>query len=719
MKNSFDIDKLSQMPREERRAFIASLTPEDKKILTDQTLQAQQQYRMNQEGHSSSPDMAPAFPNENNFQPAEAPNKNTGLSQFLKEFGTGAAQEGVDTATGLFNLPSRGVQSLIGEDKPNTLNFELPNSAHYPYAAPLGQLAMLGGIGALMPELKAAQKIAPFVARQFPKIAKPIGNAINKNMATRFASYIPEVGDAALTGAGYGAVYGANDPNASIINSAKTGAALGGATGAAFRSPSAIRESYTKNIASKIKRGEMEGLSPEEAMLRADTYEGLPVDLGTMINSPGEFEKYKKIGMSGNNQVKKNAEVLAAAAKNKSESIKKSLIGEEDVLGINDKAIAHAITDEEKFSTAVSKIFNRFTKLTNKHNITVDRAETNKVIKNIIKAHEHTQKVGTYSKFSEPFINELKEKLAGGKAEKILPHKKSTGLLKKPFNFSENIPNEVAKSGGNKTLPRVHDIDEERKVFNELSKNHGTDWNQYVSGVYKALESASINDIENAVNKSGNYKLIDEWKSARKAHATKVIPYRKKEIEKFLRGKENSQEFHKIVTKPNNEFIFNTLPENLQKGLLYRLINPSNSDLSPARFSNKFKALDIKAQNRLAKEMKPEFERLADINEASQKLSPVLKTPDTGVKAYSLLKAGISPAIGYGAGHEAFDDHPLLGGIAGAIAGGVSRNKFYNAKAKFHTSHKTKEAYIKQKSNPSKRNIITKKSILAMENYQK
>ena len=611
------------------------------------------------------------------------------LTNIINQFGKGFGQGAVDTGTALVNLPKRGVDAAFGKE-PDPFTYDIPGQEPHSIPNLLGKGTELGAELLVAPEIKAFQALAAKLAPLFLKAAPRAKEAINSSKLAQLANYAPAAADVGATGAAYGALFGANNPEQTLRESALKGALGSMAIGGAARIPSAFREMDVRQLAQKIKSGKERGRSPAETAKYMEDIQGLPIDIGTAVDNESRFQKYKDLASFTGSGVKQKAAEINAITKTHADKLKKNLIGGADMLGTNDAALAALIADEDKYSSAVSKLFKNFSTLSDQYGIKVPRVQTNKVIKNIIKEHEHTEKVGTFSKFTDSFINELKEKLAGGKTPKVEPPPESPLILPDYLKPEPPLPPK-------KTKPSVKDIDEERKVFNERAKQHGTDWNRYISGVYKSLEKASINDIEKAITKSKHPELIKEWQTARKTHATKVVPYRKREIENILTGKESSEKLPNVLTKPSNQFVFNSLPKHIQKQIVYRKLNPSGQDISEAQLANRYKVLDANAKKRLMGDAKKEWDTLVKLNDIKQKINPVLEKPNTGFANKESINAIKAIAGGAAAAHTA----GLSSGM-GMLLGLLGTGGLKRLKANYATSPKTLQAYIDQSAKPSK-----------------
>lgn len=598
----------------------------------------------------------------------------------LKEYGQGIVQGGVDTAQSVANLGKRGLDAAAGA-KFDPIDIGVPTEGRHPISFQLGKATELGGELLIAPEIKAAQqlvaKIVPYLEKNHPKVLEQITKNLTKNKKTRVAQYIPEAADLAATGAAYGTLFGANNPEQSLQKSALKGALEATGVGAVARVPSAFREVDMRDLWKKIKNREVKGRSPKEVAALEDVHGNLPIDIGTATNNDTRFQKYKDLGIGSG--VKKNVEKISATTDDHANSLVESLIGKDETkastLDTNDLAKTTLLENYDRNKKKVSDIYKDVSERAVKEDIHPERTEVKKVLNEQLSLYENKAKKGTLTDTEEG-------------TEKIFK-----GILSKIDSATEQ--------------PLLHDLDEYRKDLGKEVRKHSRDENRYLVSLYHKLEDATVFDMEKAIEKSKDPALKERMAEAKRLHIDTVLPYREGSLEDIMFGKKHNEKLHNELVKAAHDKVFKELPDNLQKQIIYRFMNTTGKDIKPAELAAQYRKLDEGTKKRLLGDATKEWDKLVKLNDIKQKINPVLNKPDTGVKAKDWIVKLAIPILGAVGGNQAL--HSNLGLYGGATLGALASATSNRRKANYETSPKTREAYIKQESKPSKETEMASK----------
>lgn len=661
-----DIYKFRDMPSAQRKAYAQTLTAEQK---------AEMRRRID-EAEAKEAGASQALPTV--VQPGEA--QPTGPLEYAKEFGAAVGQPYVDLVTGLINLAGRGASKAVGaENPPQALRYKIPVGDTYKSAKALGTVAGIAapifvpGAGLLMPELAAGTKGAQALTKLIPALGKKLNNKI--------AKYGAKAADIAATGAGYGAAYGANDQNNNLAKEGAKGAGINALATAIFHHPSAILERKLRNIAAQIKEGKMGGLSPEEfQQVQHNIPEDLPVDLGTAIESPQLSEDYR-------NNIATKAPMLASS------KAQKVIQNEENTLQNTINNLRDTIPDAE--IAAVREIEAKYLQ---------NHAESKREFEDVIQEAQNAGiNIGNPINIGGYEIGPQALKTTAQKFLERIARKEKTGLPSTHISGTEkNMLENMINPTEGRTLA---DLQNTRSHFLEMADKHAFERNKELASMYDELANAADQDLSTALKESGNKDLYHRLLKARETFKEKVVPYRDKFIQKLISKKKSPLGSTKrlISAEPDMQAVFNELPSQNKSALLERYLNPKGDLTTAAKFLTRYKNLPESERNRLfTSEQRAMFTRLEKSHQMAKESRALIRKPETGVKAFQLMKQNAIPLIAAGATELADfsalgNKHPLLAPIIGGLLAASIQSKYAKGKVNKMTSPALRKAYAEQK----------------------
>ena len=127
-----------------------------------------------------------------------------------------------------------------------------------------------------------------------------------------------------------------------------------------------------------------------------------------------------------------------------------------------------------------------------------------------------------YVNLAKEHLDQIQSDLA---ASPELAHLSTDGKLTK---FLKGI----VDNPGDKPFKNVTSLD---SMLNEAGHKAHIDNNRYESMIYGGLKNALRTDLDSAVQKSGNQKLVDLWKEANEHYAKEVAPFDDRDIMRFIK----------------------------------------------------------------------------------------------------------------------------------------------------------------------------------------
>lgn len=633
--------------------------------------------------------------------------------QFLKKWGesdvgqaatglaTGAIQGITNLGTGAVNLGRRAAAALMGKEAPTPYHVDV-GSHLLPENFPRNTSAekageFLGVMTTPMGEIKAGSALVN-AAKKIPEIGKMSAKFAKETpLLDKISGVLPWAANQAATGASYGALYGANG-NAPISESAATGAVMFPAVGAGFNLAKGGMELFFTKLAKEAnKEARRLGVhaqgtrTPEEAgkIAKIAEEEGLPIDISVATNNP----TLKKIMLSYGSAlpfsgVSKRAAIINEKVKQKADDILNYFtagkapeeIPSEVVGKIRENYSLHSGKSDQRYVNMMSQMNGRGIALEGRPNL-------EKTARKFME--ENAPKEGHLSSLDASDTGVLKT-LLKEKAEKE-PSKELSKIINpetgKPFEYEKKVVKEKDLATDNiKTY----------QVLGSLERDAYKSGQMFKAKMYGELRKALMQDVEEAINKSGDKGLMKQWNANRKYHLENVVPYQDKMVRNILSGKTNERNVHKIFDEDRLRAIYHHLSPDEQKMAIFLKFQ---NKLSPREGSNigiephvLTKAYNKMSPSEKVKNLKPNerqmLSRLHIMDKIAKEYQPYIKTPETGATVKNLMLS-LFPAIS-GIGNIAQGN--ILKGVSQAIAppvAGVALRK--------GASQKSMRAYAKQK----------------------
>lgn len=566
------------------------------------------------------------------------------------------------------------------------------------YPEPVNPLSFVNDIGIGLG--KAGQGIASTLTGGYAPTVNFDEMSLNKNpkiqnkLIQGLAQYAPFAlaGGSGLigqlaAGAGFGATQTApNEENAGgFLPSGKTGGAIESAlinllTHGAGKGLEALRPS-------KLFRG---NLSPEELQRNLDITKGTETGLGDVIGSPLLKKKLENtLTMTPFSGANESLQRTGKEVVSRGENILSEMLGNNDPENVPEQVTKDLLKQHKNQREIKNSFYNDFNEEADKQFLNLNLAKFSSKAKEFKDALESTNilkyepemksilsKLGIYENPVEKIpgdkslVSQFGEKMIGDPLTTYkLPTAKEANLLKGKLNEYKNMY---------KSSPEAND--------------------RFMAKIFGELHSAIKEDINEAVEKSGNEKLKNKYNIAEDNYRKNYSKFLDKDIYRYIGGNKNPEQIisNFIKTSPHADLasgiakLSSTLPPQSKNLLAYSYFSralDNEGNLNPAKMGtaieklkpNQFKALVPDAS--LRKKLK-DYSKLQHMNKEAQNL---MFNPKTGQRTTDVLITGLLSALGkIGSGNIA-----ALGAPAAAIGAGKMATKVL-------TNEKLREALVKK-----------------------
>jgi len=468
----------------------------------------------------------------------EADNYNAGISSFdpsqtvigktLSSAGLGVLQNAADIVGGGINLGITGV---------NALGLNIPKVPK----APFHKIAPYKGVAT------AADMLTGFYS--------PFGAANVVSKAYKGAKAVPallaSMGDAALTGAGYSALYGAADPDSSVTQNALIGGTLGAGLRGAIGAPAAAANALIQKYTNKASHGLIR--TPEEAAAIYEKAKPLigdaKIDFGSLVGDKSLSRHYNSTlsnTYGGKGAVELNQHKLIGAADNEANKIMDDLRGN--------------VSREE----VPMELFNRIAELQKTHAKTAS-----KMFGNIT---DEADSRG-FSMHDYPSARAF-AKAELEKDKKVL----GTGIKGELKEILEQLsaPQVISNKGGKKAEAEAYkyaDAHFSHSNIGKLADEYAAKQEMRPASVARDLQHHIRKDIEDSLAASQNKDLFERWGSAKGYFAKNVIPFRHPSLANIITEKKTSDQLAAQLLTGNHKAIVGMLDQDTKHLLGHESFN--------------------------------------------------------------------------------------------------------------------------------------------------
>lgn len=606
--------------------------------------------------------------------------------QNMRSMPYGALQGINDLGVGAQNLGAKASNAVLGT------NFAQQTPENFAAKAPSQEGALAGEIGSafMMPQVGGARLMN--AASKIPKIGAEV------------APYLPT----ALTGATYGGLYGASNPNNDMLRNMALsmaaplglqglGRALGTAATAVMGRPlNKLQKTAEEEQALGIPNAT---LTPQQAgqNLQAATEQGMKPTLGQVSNNQGLNRTYENASyLPAASQRKESGQFMGQVQKFAND-IYHNLFGNVDPMQVNPTILNN-----------VKGVYNA--------NREIDKANYNNVAELANTAGVNPTRESA-QKYAEAELNKYN---ARNKANINNPLKGETGVL--------DILSTTSKPVGPEHPYTFNEIKEERTAIgeelNKLKENNPKATS--AQHILENLYGKYTEDMENALKNSGNKELYGIWKQSNDFHSNKVAPFRKGNLPFILNKGEHESVINELLNNSEHAGIVDMLPPETRKLILgsklmgnastiTQKVGPNGeivaeTNVTPSKLGNSYSKLNAgknaNIQN-LTKDLThvingkevalPEaLNKLDTLHGMSLAVKKIAEEPPTGYVTKALA-GGATPAILGAIGG-------LTGGLGalgtGALAAGTTGAAGLAGKAitKYLKNPKILQAYIDQQN---------------------
>lgn len=591
------------------------------------------------------------------------------------------------------------------------------------YGLPEAQFPTIKGAAQLLPSLALpGVKGAQALSKVFPMLTK--------------LKLIPAAIDTAATGAAYGAGFGANNPNETLMGGAKSGAitglGLGAGLGVASKGVGALGGAAT-NLTGKYFRNRLEnysGSAPERLMdmkRNLEVSEDIPIDIGSILNHKPLKTLYEYLRFSPFSGAVSKAEQSIEMTNKQATKFGKSLLG--DVTDAEGKAHPAMIYDVIK--AAVKSSRNAIRKIKN-DKYEQAFADADKAGFNMTEAphlqstaqawlQKHNKaRVDSFSKDVLDFdaVKTAVRILGPGKLDPRTYQALSKGrsneelddladiMMERSENPQRSLRDmaEELKSFKRKRKVAYSTIDKDKEgtysFYNDVLSSAEKDIDQHLKSLFKLT---LVRNGKSGENPSLAKTAYENWGLANKFYKQHYLPYKDKAIQKITDESWTPENIGSSLKRPESQAILEHLDpsirsliaatepsfiKKLQASTIPRLtpasISKVNANMTPAQRGRTF-----------TKKQQTEAEDIELLGQLTHTARVAKNKPETGVKGNALMKGLATAGATLGlAGLEA--THPKETNeylIPSLIMSMILNRKGTN----FLTSSNLKKAILKKK----------------------
>lgn len=569
---------------------------------------------------------------------------------FTQGVGQGV-QGALSGAVSLYNKLPSSLQGVAGlpSTQGNLPNVPNPQALQNPISPATAFVGNMASSMALPGDLGAVTKAASLL----PK-APGVLNAL------------APIADRALTGAGYGMLYGSANGNTPTAGSILASAAIPAGLPALAKVPAQLGTLGLKGLGYLASKDTNDLLTPAEVATRSNQIGNAPVPFGSVVNSPTLNWLYNKMGtvipFSGINTQMRST---LGAFDNQGQNVTKQLLGNTD--------------PENAASTLASEIKSTYN--TNKTSVKQDYNAATQEADN-----PTTPMAPPFNLHSAPTLDSF---IAKTNAQNAVPDQVSNVLsqLQDRSIFNPDVD-------GNITLQKAQNVKATLgKTAARLRLNPET---QFEASTLSQAHDALDSDIQNQLQT--NPTALGLYQKANQNFIKNIVPYRDPSIFKVANGTvDNPQNLSSVLANNQNSKIRQVVNQLSPEGknlTLYDLFdNASKKDengnqvTNAARLSNAYSSLSPNATNLLASpNIQNEFNKLATLKNVTQAAQLKVNAPYTGGRGPEFLKSAGGLAAG---GYIAMHNPALLTGVPGLIAAN-------RIGARFLESPQLRQAYVNQ-----------------------
>lgn len=252
-----------------------------------------------------------------------------------------------------------------------------------------------------------------------------------------------------------------------------------------------------------------------------------------------------------------------------------------------------------------------------------------------------------------------------GRTQKLLSNLSTTGMkLKSVFS-----PSKMYSQQQNLFSPSIPQLVSTRSFLGDKSEGFYKAGDNYQGKVYADLKTALTNDINNALEKSGNGNIQNLGQIANQYHKDEIAPYKQGNLVTRLMQNQNPlKSATPLFMKGQNQKIFNDLSPEIQNNIRYQLLQPKAALIEKGKpvyessnILGNYKKLTAQEKKSLFTDSQQKhlnnLRQLYNVN-AENILS--LKKPATGFQKYGEV---IKPLIAGIASYAAFHNPALLASV--------------------------------------------------------
>ena len=577
----------------------------------------------------------------------------------IKNAAQGGEQFVIDLGEGAYNLADRGLHHFFPNTIPlHTVNTQVNPHPNHPVYYAAGEMAPTFAL----PEAKLASVLGK--GAQFtPRLQSAYQALKSLPYAGRAVNFAEHLVNPAATGAAYGALYNAGNPNQSISSDLASGGLLGSLLGAITRTPAALASGYVRKIANNPDTER----TPQqvEKILKSDNsnnYQTVPISdiAGSQLSS--RFYKWLAgIPGSGSYKAAINSRNSFEGQANK---LRNDLLGETGESNIKSELAKGIQSNYNKYKNESNKLYDQAFDAAKAHNV--------KVIPSDI------------SEFSD--IPEVKEALSLSKSKESPLILNELGIPLSKEEMSKYKPIDVE----NAHRLRSDLLQAARQGY---SNKNTTDFD---AKKYLQAADAISNDMEN----SGTPESTKLYREAGTFYRNNVAPYfDNNTVYKAATGKlDNPSGLSGILAKRESPQIGAVLshltPQQRNLAFLDQVKSTTHQppegtrETNAQRFWNKYSKMDEDAkQALLTPESREKINQLGNLADITHEDRIRANTPRTGYALKNtVLHTPEITAMLYG-----LLNHPLVALPAGAAfdAGASSITRFLR-------SPQAKQGYVNQ-----------------------